>query len=97
MKEHSPAANAGLRQGDTIIQYQGRAITDPRSLQGAVTRTPVGDHVTFTVLRDGSEVVLNTTKRVDCFHAEPCWDEEKDTYHQTSTSDAWGDSGSGPD
>jgi serine protease Do len=61
VKTHSPADKAGLRQGDTIIHYQDLAVLDPRSLQSAVTRTPVGDHVSLTVMRDGSEVTLTTT------------------------------------
>jgi len=61
VKKNSPADKAGVRQGDTIVQYQDLAIADPRSLQGAVTRTPVGDDAKVTVMRDGSEVVLTAT------------------------------------
>ena len=61
VKEDSPADKAGVRQGDTIVYYQDLEITNPRSLQGAVTRTPVGDDAKVTVIRDGSEVVLTVT------------------------------------
>ena len=59
VKDHSPADKAGLRRGDTIIRYQDLAISDPRSLQSAVTRTTVGDQVKLTVMRDGAEVILS--------------------------------------
>ena len=61
VREKSPADRAGLRRGDTIIQYQKQPVAGPRDLQRAVTTTPVGTEVTMTIVRDGKEQSLHTT------------------------------------
>ena len=61
VRDASPADQAGLRRGDTIIGYQDHPIAGPRELQRAVTTTPVGTEVTITVMRDGAEQALRTT------------------------------------
>ena len=61
VRDASPADQAGLRRGDTIIGYQDQPIAGPRELQRAVTTTPVGTEVTITVMRDGAEQALRTT------------------------------------
>ncbi|GJL54121.1 MAG: MucD protein [Nitrospirales bacterium] len=61
VKTGSPAEQAGLQRGDTIVAYQDTAITDPRTLQRAVTLTPIDTSVTMTVIRDGQEHQLHTT------------------------------------
>ena len=61
VKKGSPANKAGLERGDTIVKYQETPITDPRSLQRAVTRTAVDTQVTITVVRDGEKRQLMTT------------------------------------
>jgi serine protease Do len=53
VKEDSPADQAGLKQGDVIIEYQGILIEDGVALQRMVTRTPVGSKVQVKVMRDG--------------------------------------------
>jgi serine protease Do len=53
VKEDSPADQAGLKQGDVIIEYQGVLIEDGVALQRMVTRTPVGSKVPVKVMRDG--------------------------------------------
>jgi serine protease Do len=53
VKEDSPADQAGLKQGDVIIEYQGILIEDGVALQRMVTRTPVGSMVPVKVMRDG--------------------------------------------
>ena len=61
VRDASPADQAGLRRGDTIIGYQDQPIAGPRELQRVVTTTPVGTKVAITVMRDGAEQVLRTT------------------------------------
>jgi len=61
VKTGSPAEQAGLQRGDTIISYQGNPITDLRTLQRAVTHTPVDTTVSMMVIRDGKERQLHTT------------------------------------
>ena len=56
-----PADEAGIKQGDVIVQYQGERVEDPAALQRMVTRTPVGTKASITVLRDGHERELTLT------------------------------------
>ncbi|NGZ96352.1 MAG: hypothetical protein CV089_09530 [Nitrospira sp. WS110] len=55
VKPDSPAAEAGLKQGDVIVEYNGLAVEDGVALQRMVTRTPVGTRVLVRVIRDGRE------------------------------------------
>lgn len=49
----SPGAKAGLRAGDVIVAYEGRAIAKAGDLPRLVADTPIGQTVTVQVLRDG--------------------------------------------
>jgi serine protease Do len=57
----SPAARAGLRQGDVIMAFNGTAINDANSLRNAVARSQPGTQVTLTVRRQGGEQQLQVT------------------------------------
>ncbi|HSN03821.1 MAG TPA: DegQ family serine endoprotease [Nitrospira sp.] len=61
VKEESPADQAGLKQGDVIISYQGSLVEDAVALQRLVTRTAVGTKVPVKVIRDGREKDLTVT------------------------------------
>jgi serine protease Do len=61
VKEDSPADQAGLKQGDVIMSYQGSPVEDAVALQKLVTRTAVGSKVPVTVIRDGREMGLAVT------------------------------------
>ncbi|MEM7247180.1 MAG: PDZ domain-containing protein [Acidobacteriota bacterium] len=52
----SPAARAGLKSGDLIVEVSGRAVGD--ELGGLLEGTSPGDRVTLTVERDGREQEL---------------------------------------
>jgi serine protease Do len=56
---NSPAAVAGLQEGDVVVGFNGNAVKGPRELQELVERTKVGERRTVTVLRDGKEQKLN--------------------------------------
>ena len=51
----SPADNAGLRQGDIIVQYAGKPIDNVSQIRNAAAQTTVGTDVDVTVIRDGQE------------------------------------------
>ncbi len=51
----SPAAKAGLRRADVLIEFDGQAIRDMNHLMHAVGATPVGKSVAVKVLRKGGE------------------------------------------
>ena len=53
-----PADEAGIKQGDVVLEYQGERVEDPAALQRMVTRTAVGTKATVKVLRDGHEKEL---------------------------------------
>lgn len=53
-----PADEAGIKQGDVIVEYQGERVEDPAALQRMVTRTPVGTKAAVKVLRDGHDKEL---------------------------------------
>ena len=55
VKAGSPADQAGLKQGDVIVSYQGTLVEDGVALQRLVTRTTVGVRVTLHVIRAGHE------------------------------------------
>jgi serine protease Do len=51
--ENSPAEQAGLKQGDVIVQFDGREIESSMELPRIVASTPVGKEVTIQFFRDG--------------------------------------------
>jgi Do/DeqQ family serine protease len=55
----SPAAAAGIRQGDIILGLDGKEIKDVAQLQRLVADTPVGKRVELRVFRDGREMKLS--------------------------------------
>jgi serine protease Do len=57
----SPAGQAGLRQGDVIVEYDGRQVERTGDLSRMVAATPVGKTVTVKVVRDGKEVTVSPT------------------------------------
>jgi len=52
--EHSPAEKAGLKEGDVILEFNGKKVSDSRHLKLEVARTQPGESVPLKVLRDGS-------------------------------------------
>jgi serine protease Do len=59
----SPAAVAGLRQGDVITAYNGRSIQDGRDLALAVADTAAGERASLSVWRDGHTASLSVLVR----------------------------------
>jgi serine protease Do len=51
----SPAAKAGLKQGDVILRFADKEVKDAHDLPRLVAETPVGQKVEATVLRNGKE------------------------------------------
>jgi serine protease Do len=49
----TPAAKAGLKSGDVIVQYAGISVTSPQELQLVVERSEIGRPHPLQVLRDG--------------------------------------------
>lgn len=55
VREGSPAEQAGLKEGDVIVEYHGTLVEDGVALQRLVTRTSAGTVVPLKVIRDGYE------------------------------------------
>ena len=49
----TPAAKAGLRSGDVIIEFDGKPIKSPKNLTEFVSETPIGKVVPLKYIRDG--------------------------------------------
>ena len=56
---NSPAAAAGLEQGDVVLSYNGQAIEEVRDLTRLVAETDPGTDAEVVVWRDGQEMALN--------------------------------------
>jgi serine protease Do len=56
---NSPAAEAGIKEGDVILEFNGKKVTDARQLRLAAAQTPPGTKATVKVIRDGKERTFN--------------------------------------
>jgi serine protease Do len=54
-----PAAEAGIKVGDVIVEFDGHAVKDSTELPILVARTPVGKSVKVKVIRDKSTETIN--------------------------------------
>ena len=54
----SPAAEAGFRTGDVVLEFDGRQVDSSSSLPPIVGRTEIGRTVEVSVLRDGERITL---------------------------------------
>jgi serine protease Do len=57
--DDSPAAQADIRVGDVIVEYNGKPVQSSDQLPILVARTPVGQSVQAVVLRDKQRVPIN--------------------------------------
>jgi serine protease Do len=58
--EGSPAAKAGVKTGDVIVEFGGKKVAKATDLPGLVADVPVGRDVPIVVTREGKEMRLNT-------------------------------------
>ncbi len=61
VSDDSPAAKAGLKTGDVIVEFAGKKVNTPQELQESVEESAFGRQVTVAVLRDGKRVELKVT------------------------------------
>jgi serine protease Do len=59
----SPAADAGLRPGDVIRSAGGRAVTGVAMLRATVSHAPIGQELTLSVERAGSQLEIKVRPR----------------------------------
>jgi serine protease Do len=61
--DNLPAAKAGLKSGDVILEYDGHKVSTPRELQSVVERSEVGAKHELKIWRDGKEQTLKVVPR----------------------------------
>ena len=59
--DDSPANKAGLKVGDVIVSYQGKAVKDIGSFRNRVSLTPPGSRESLTIIRDGERREIDVT------------------------------------
>jgi len=59
----TPAAKAGMKLGDVIVEFAGTPVASPQELQGLVERAEIGSKQPMVVLRDGKRFTLDVTVR----------------------------------
>jgi serine protease Do len=70
----SPAAKAGLKEGDLILKVDDREVNAPEAVVNAIQGRKAGDQVKLQVLRDGKEQTVEVTlgeRRVERFPPIP--------------------------
>ena len=56
--ENSPAAKAGIKEGDVVLEYNGQPVEGGEQLSRLVRETPIGRQVKVGVWRNGSMQTL---------------------------------------
>ena len=57
----TPAAEAGLEEGDVVTEVDGQRVTDGIALIVAIRTYQPGDTIDFTLTRDGAEQTVEVT------------------------------------
>lgn len=61
--EDSPAAKAGLKRGDVVVEFDGERVRSVRQFTRLVQETPAGRKTQTSVMRDGQKVNLTVEPR----------------------------------
>jgi len=61
VEKDGPAAKAGLQRGDTIVEVNGRAVTDVPALRLSIASEPPGAKVKLKVIRKGKPQTVEVT------------------------------------
>ena len=78
-----PADKAGLKNGDVVVEFNGKKVTDSRHLKLEVARTKPGQTVPVKILRDGTTKTLEVTVKTTARHRAA-----RQERHRTATTPA---------
>jgi serine protease Do len=56
--EGSPAADAGVKTGDVIVEFNGKPVPKSHDFPGVIADTPPGQRITLKILRDKKEQTI---------------------------------------
>src|SRR5437763_1219690 len=59
--EDGPAAKAGIKAGDVVLEYNGQPVAGTTQFQRMVRETPVGRQVKLTIWRNGAAQTVTAT------------------------------------
>jgi S1-C subfamily serine protease len=59
--QNSPAAQSGLKEGDVVIEFNGKPIKHSRELPLICANSPAGVPLPYKVIRDGKIITLEVT------------------------------------
>ncbi len=63
VEPNSPAAKAGLKKGDVILQFNKEDVIGVRQLRRLLQETPVGRSVELKICRDNHDDTIYVTRR----------------------------------
>ena len=58
VENDSPAAHAGLTDGDIVLKVSGEAVTEPRSLNRKIAGSTIGSVAELEIWRDGAQKIV---------------------------------------
>jgi serine protease Do len=61
LMDDGPAADAGIEEGDVVVEFNGKPVESMRALPRLVADTPPGETVDVVVMREGERVTLEIT------------------------------------
>lgn len=63
--EDGPAATAGIKKGDIVVEFDGERVRSVRQFTRLVSETPAGRKVSAALLRDGQRVTVSVEPRAN--------------------------------
>ena len=87
VRPDSPAAKAGLKAGDIVLQFAGRPVATLRQLQSAVETSKIGSTEPLMILRAGKQMTLKvTTQEMPNEHARADANSENPGHKESAES-----------
>lgn len=98
--DNSPAAKAGVKAGDSIVAFNGKAVNNNYSLLGYVRASAMNDKVTLTVVRDGNTMELDVTldqeeSQTNSSNSQNQRNNDNDGQSQNGNGNGYGNDGKG--